>query len=83
MSVTAPVRQLTAILSDMHYAVQRMTERRLTRPLGISDEVPGNYAEFLLRTSVSTVHEPSARRRAAGKPVRLPDSAAGFSSRAS
>jgi hypothetical protein len=71
MSTINPVHQLAALLGEMNYAVRRLTELRMSRELGFGDdEAPATYTEFLLRTSVARVHEPSAGRRAAGRPVR-------------
>ena len=35
-----------------------------------SNRAPDTYAEFLLRLPAAARHEPAARRRAAGHPVR-------------
>jgi hypothetical protein len=50
----------------MNDAVRLSTEIRLSRGLGFGDQPPATYAEFLLRTSVTSVHEPSAARRQTG-----------------
>ena len=35
-----------------------------------SDRAPDTYAEFLLRSRLTLIHEPPARRRACGRQVR-------------
>ena len=57
------VRGMTCTVREMNDAVRLMTEIRLSRSLGFGDEVPATYAEFLLRTSATSAHEPAAARR--------------------
>jgi hypothetical protein len=62
------LRRVAGTIREMNDAVKLTTEFRLSRGLGFSDEPPATYAEFLLRTSATSVHEPSAaRRQAAGR----------------
>jgi hypothetical protein len=56
-------RRVQAVLSEMNYASTRMTELWLSRGLEQSDRAPDTYAEFLLRTSATSLHEPPARCR--------------------
>ena len=56
-------RWLTGTVREMNDAVKLTTELRLSRGLGFGDQAPDCYAEFLLRTSATSVHEPSAARR--------------------
>ena len=56
-------RRVQAVLSEMNYASARMTALRLSEGLEQSDRAPDTYAEFLLRTSVTSLHEPPARCR--------------------
>jgi hypothetical protein len=63
-------RRICATVREMNAAVRRMTEIRLTRELGLSDRTPSTYSEFLVLTSANTVHEPSARQRAAASRCR-------------
>ena len=56
-------RGFQAVLSEMNYASARMTALRLSEGLEQSDRAPDTYAEFLLRTSVTSLHEPPARCR--------------------
>jgi len=63
-------RRVHDTVSEMNYASNRLLELRLSCSLGESDQAPDTYAEFLLRASAVTLHEPSARRRGAGRPVR-------------
>ena len=58
--------RLWRVLREMHYAVTRLTELRLSHPTGLADRVPDSYAEFLLLTSAVRQHEPSARERTGG-----------------
>ena len=61
------LRWVASTIREMNDAVRLSTEFRLSRGLGFADEPPATYAEFLLRTSATSVHEPSAaRRQAAG-----------------
>ena len=65
MRISALVRRVAGTVREMNDVVRRMTELRMNRDLGYSNGPPSTYAEFMLRTSTTTVHEPSARRRAA------------------
>ncbi len=58
-------RRVASTIREMNDAVKLSTEFRLSRGLGFGDEPPASYAEFLLRTSATSVHEPSAARRQA------------------
>jgi hypothetical protein len=53
-----------------HQASKLASELMLTYGLPESDQAPDTFAEFRLRTPVSSRHEPSARCRAAGDQVR-------------
>jgi hypothetical protein len=61
------IRRVASTIREMNDAVKLSTEFRLSRGLGFGDEPPATYAEFLLRTPASSVHEPSAARRQAGR----------------
>jgi hypothetical protein len=56
-------RRVHAVLNEMNYASARMTALRLSTGLEQPDRAPDSYAEFLLRTPVTTLHEPPARCR--------------------
>jgi hypothetical protein len=56
-------RRVRDSISEINYATMRANELRLTYGLGETDRAPDTYAEFLLRTSVTTLHEPPARCR--------------------
>jgi hypothetical protein len=56
-------RRVRAALSEMNYASTRATALLLSDGLEQSDRAPDTYAEFLLRTSVVSIHEPPARCR--------------------
>ena len=57
------LRRVASTVREMNHAVRLSTEYRLSRGMGFGDEAPATYAEFLLRTSAASVHEPSAARR--------------------
>jgi hypothetical protein len=59
------LRRVVSTIREMNDAVKLSTEFRLSRGLGFADEPPATYAEFLLRTSATSAHEPSAARRQA------------------
>jgi hypothetical protein len=63
MNANNLLRRLVDTIREMNDAVKLTTEFRLSRGLGHADEPPATYAEFLLRTSGTTAHEPSAARR--------------------
>ena len=63
-------RQAGQVLSEMHGATKRVTALRLSSGFAESDRAPDTYAEFLLRSRLTLIHEPPARRRACGRPVR-------------
>jgi hypothetical protein len=54
----------------MHWATKRVTALRLSCGFAESDRAPDTYAEFLLRSRLTLIHEPPARRRACGRQVR-------------
>jgi hypothetical protein len=60
------LRRVAGTIREMNDAVKLSTEYRLSRGVGFGDQAPASYAEFLLRTSGTSVHEPSAARRARG-----------------
>jgi hypothetical protein len=62
-TITRIARRVRAVLSEMNYAGTRATALMLSDGLEQSDRAPDTYAEFLLRTSVTTLHEPPARCR--------------------
>ena len=68
--VSSLARRVHDVVSEMNYASKRVTELMLCYGLAESDRAPDTYAEFLLRTAATARHEPSARRRAAGRQVR-------------
>ena len=63
MNTNNLLRRLTNTIREMNDGVKLSTELRLSRVLGFRDEAPATYAEFLLRTSGTPAHEPSAARR--------------------
>jgi hypothetical protein len=65
MTTNKLLRRVLDTIREMNDAVKLSTELRLSRGLGRAEEPPATYAEFLLRTSATSVHEPSAARRQA------------------
>jgi hypothetical protein len=61
--VASLARRVRAVLAEMNYASTRATALMLSEGLEQSDRAPDTYAEFLLRTSVTSLHEPPARCR--------------------
>jgi hypothetical protein len=62
-TITRIARRVRAALSEMNYASTRATALLISDGLEQSDRAPDTYAEFLLRTSVVSIHEPPARCR--------------------
>ena len=65
MNANTLLRRIAGMITEMNDAVKLSTELRLTRVLGQADEPPASYAEFLLRTSAVSIHEPPAACRPA------------------
>ena len=63
-------RRVGHVFSEIDRANKRATTLLLAYGLAESDRAPDTYAEFLLRSRATILHEPVARRRAAGHPVR-------------
>ncbi len=62
-------RRVAAVLAECNYA-QRRWLTVMTAPdayLPERDQAPGDYSEFLFRTSGALMREPDARRRADGQ----------------
>jgi hypothetical protein len=68
--VTNLARRVCHAASEVHHATALASSLMLSYGLAEPDKAPDTYAEFLLRTSPTSRHEPSARRRAAGHQVR-------------
>ena len=62
-------RQAGYVFNEINWANKRMTALMLSYGAE-SDRAPDTYAEFLFRSRVTVFHEPPARRRSAGHPVR-------------
>ena len=56
-------RRVRAAISEANYAATRLNALRLSYGLAETDRAPDTYAEFLLRSSSASVHEPPARCR--------------------
>jgi hypothetical protein len=63
-------RRAGQALREFHRATKRASALRLSYGLAESDRAPDTYAEFLLRSRLTLLHEPPARRRACGRQVR-------------
>ncbi len=63
-------RQVHGVFSEINWANKRMTALMLSCGVAESDRAPDTYAEFLLRSRITVLHEPPARRRGAGHQVR-------------
>jgi hypothetical protein len=68
--IVRSARQVHHVLSEINEANKRATAMRLGYGMAESDHAPDTYAEFLFRSSLVTLHEPSAHRRSAGRQVR-------------
>jgi hypothetical protein len=64
-AIASLARRVQATVGEMQYAADRAVQLKLHEDLGPgeSDRAPDNYAEFLLRTSGTSLHEPPARCR--------------------
>ena len=58
------------VFSEINRANKRASRLLFAYGLAEPDRAPDTYAEFLLRSRATILHEPAARRRAAGHPVR-------------
>ena len=63
-------RRVCHAASEMHRATRVATSLMYSYGVIESNRAPDTYAEFLLRLPAAARHEPAARRRAAGHPVR-------------
>jgi hypothetical protein len=63
MDVRSLIRRVRAVRDEMNYASARIIALKLSEGLEPSDRAPDTYAEFLLRASVISLHEPPARCR--------------------
>jgi hypothetical protein len=64
-------RRVADVIAECDYAQRRLTMLMTGTDayLADRDRAPGDYAEFLLRTSGALLREPAAGRRADGKLV--------------
>jgi len=63
-------RRVYHAFSEINRANKRASMLLLTYGLAESDRAPDTYAEFLLRSRASVLHEPAARSRSAGRRVK-------------
>ncbi len=68
--VSSLARRVRHAASEMHHATTVASSLMLSYGVAESNRAPDTYAEFLLRSQATILHEPAARRRAAGHPVR-------------
>jgi hypothetical protein len=66
------VRRIADVVAECNYAQRRMAALRASPDSYVigKGQAPGDYAEFLFRTSGPLPHEPTAARRARGHLVR-------------
>jgi hypothetical protein len=69
--ITMLARQIARIIAECNYATRRMTILKMAPDTygTARDKAPGDYAEFLFRTSGALMREPDARHRAHGQLV--------------
>jgi hypothetical protein len=62
-------RRVADVIAECNYAQRRMTMLMISTDAYLTDRdrAPGDYAEFLLRTSGALLREPAAGRRADGQ----------------
>ncbi len=58
------------VFSEINRANKRAAMLMLSYGLAESDRAPDTYAEFLLRSRATILHEPTASKRSAGRRVR-------------
>lgn len=58
------------VFSEVNQANKRTTTLMLSYGMPESDRAPDTYDEFLIRSRISVLHEPPARRRGAGRQVK-------------
>ena len=68
--VSSLTRRVWHVASEMHRATTIASSLMLSYGVAESNRAPDTYAEFLLRSQAAVRHEPAARHRAAGIPVR-------------
>ncbi len=68
--VSSLARRVGHVVSEIHRATKVASSLMLSYGVAESNRAPDTYAEFLLRSRATILHEPAARRRAAGRPVR-------------
>jgi hypothetical protein len=64
-------RRVADVIAECNYAQRRMTMLMISTDAYLTDRdrAPGDYAEFLLRTSGALLREPTAGHRANGRLV--------------
>jgi hypothetical protein len=63
-------RRIFSAIRELHFANRQAAALMLRYGQYETDRAPATYAEFLMRTQSVVHHEPAARRRSAGGPVR-------------
>ena len=63
-------RRVNYVFSEINRANKRANTLLLAYGLAESNRAPDTYAEFLLRSRATILHEPAADRRAAGRQVK-------------
>jgi hypothetical protein len=64
-------RRVSGIVAECNYAQRRLITLQTSPDVYLADrdQAPGDYAEFLFRTSSALLHEPAAAGRSHGRPV--------------
>ena len=68
--VSSLARRVCHVASEIHHANKIASSLMLSYGMYEPNRAPDTYAEFLLRSRAAPRHEPAARSRGAGRPVR-------------
>jgi hypothetical protein len=68
--VSSLARRVCHVASELHRANMVASSLMMSYGVAESDRAPDTYAEFMLRIPAASRHEPSARHRALGHPVK-------------
>ncbi len=63
-------RRVCHVASEIHHANKVASSLMFSYGLAEPDRAPDRYAEFLLRSRAAPRHDPTARSRASGRPVK-------------
>ncbi len=68
--IVRSAQRVCHLFGEINQANKRATTLMLTYGQPESDRAPDTYDEFLIRSRLTVLHEPPARRRGAGHQVR-------------